>query len=505
MSTVRCATFVRNVGDKPPKMWEAYFERVGSALSLPVDYAKLASCLVFSFILSPVLPNLPRAWMRHVMNIGVSAWFLLGILQLYTGVIHLVVACLATYFAVYFRIGGKAYMPWIVFVGCMAHMLYSHCARELNHVPLTTIEISAMHMVLVMNLTSFAWSCWDGQLRTLEECDDVQKVERVTQMPNLLEFFGYCFYFPGVMVGPSTRFHDYLRWANGSMYGPRTTPPPGRWVESLREVGIAVVSLILMTSTSAKFDYNRLIDPTDTVVYMPLWRRILFVQVAGLVVRFRFYGVWSLSNAGCVLSGLAFNGTDPATHKATWTRCKNVFVRHLEGAHNWKELLDAWNSNTNVWLRESVYKRLAGHKKPGFFAFMGTFLTSAIWHGIAPGYYLTFVTAALAQWLARMLRKSVRPIFYANTRDQDPTWKNMSRYTLMQNVYASVSNMLTISSVNYTVSSFFVLSLHGSLAAYRSVAWHYHILILGGLLAFQLGAGKALRPLHIKAPKSKAT
>lgn len=475
-------------------MASAVFVRLADLLGLPVDYAKLAACLVMSFVLSPILPRLPRAWMRHMMNMGVSALFLLGVLQLYRGVVHLLGASLFTYAAVYFRLGGAKYMPWIVFVACMAHMLYTHCVRELNHVPLTTIEISSMHMVLVMNLTSFAWSCRDGQLVAIDTLDEVQKAVRITQMPSLLAFLGYCFYFPGVLVGPSTRFRDYELWSTGELYAPATRPPRGRWAESLREVGTALVSLVLMVGFSEPFSYDRLIRADDVLHTWPLWHRILFVQGAGLVARFRFYGVWSLSNAACILSGLAYHGVDPATHHARWTRCKNVFVMQIELAHNWKEVLDAWNANTNMWLREAVYKRLAGQRKPGFGSFMGTFLASAIWHGIAPGYYLSFVTAALGQWLARRLRKSVRPLFYADVRRPDPSWTNMSEYTLAQIVYACVSNIVTMSSVCYAVIPFFVLTLRGSLQAFHAVAWHYHILIFGGLLAFQLGADKLLRP-----------
>ena len=475
-------------------MASAVFVRLADLLGLPVDYAKLAACLVMSFVLSPILPRLPRAWMRHMMNMGVSALFLLGVLQLYRGVGHLLGASLFTYAAVYFRVGGAKYMPWIVFVACMAHMLYTHCVRELNHVPLTTIEISSMHMVLVMNLTSFAWSCRDGQLVAIDTLDEVQKAVRITQMPSLLAFLGYCFYFPGVLVGPSTRCRDYALWSTGELYAPATRPPRGRWAESLREVGTALLSLVLMVGFSEPFSYDRLIRADDVLHTWPLWRRILFVQGAGLVARFRFYGVWSLSNAACILSGLAYHGVDPATHHARWTRCKNVFVVQIELAHNWKEVLDAWNANTNMWLREAVYKRLAGQRKPGFGSFMGTFLASAIWHGIAPGYYLSFVTAALGQWLARRLRKSVRPLFYADVRRPDPSWTNMSEYTLAQIVYACVSNIVTMSSVCYAVIPFFVLTLRGSLQAFHAVAWHYHILIFGGLLAFQLGADKLLRP-----------
>ena len=249
-----------------------------------------------------------------------------------------------------------------------------------------------------------------------------------------------------------------------------------------------------MVGFSEPFSYDRLVRADDVLHTWPLWHRILFVQGAGLVARFRFYGVWSLSNAACILSGLAYHGVDPATHHARWTRCKNVFVMQIELAHNWKEVLDAWNANTNMWLRETVYKRLAGQRKPGFGSFMGTFLASAIWHGIAPGYYLSFVTAALGQWLARRLRKSVRPLLYADPRRPDPSWTNMSEYTLAQNVYACVSNIVTMSSVCYAVIPFFVLTLRGSIQAFHAVAWHYHILIFGGLLAFQLGADRLLRP-----------
>ena len=69
-------------------MASAVFVRLADLLGLPVDYAKLAACLVMSFVLSPILPRLPRAWMRHMMNMGVSALFLLGVLQLYRGVVQ---------------------------------------------------------------------------------------------------------------------------------------------------------------------------------------------------------------------------------------------------------------------------------------------------------------------------------------------------------------------------------------------------------------------------------
>lgn len=68
---------------------------------------------------------------------------------------------------------------------------HSHLYRQLGGIPLTTIEITSMQMVLCMNLTTFAWDCFDGQVRSEEECDSSQKQTRITSMPGLLPFFGY--------------------------------------------------------------------------------------------------------------------------------------------------------------------------------------------------------------------------------------------------------------------------------------------------------------------------
>lgn len=158
-------------------------------------------------------------------------------------------------------------------------------------------------------------------------------------------------------------------------------------------------------------------------------------------------------------------------------------------------------SYPDIWLRECVYKRLAGPHKPGFGSVFGTFLTSAIWHGIAPGYYLSFLLAAMCQWLARLLRKSVRPIFFENARMPDPTLRTWKQYTVSQLLYSIVSIVLTITSVNYVVIPFFTLSLRSSLQGYQTMAWHYHVIVALGFLAFQLGLGRALRRWH-KTPRA---
>lgn len=90
------------------------------------------------------------------------------------------------------------------------------------------------------------------------------------------------------------------------------------------------------------------------------------------------------SQGASILTGLGFNGYTPSGG-TRWDRTANVNVLKIEFAPNLKVLLDNWNINTNVWLRDCVYKRVASPgKKPGFKSTQLTFMTSAFWVSRAP-------------------------------------------------------------------------------------------------------------------------
>lgn len=377
-----------------------------------------------------------------------------------------------------------------------------------------------------MNLTSFAWSVYDGQMRREEDCDAQQKSMRITKMPSLLEFFGYCFYFPGVLIGPSTRFTDYIAWSNGSLYlstkgkEKATTsstksiplPPAGRIRASMIELGVGVGFMALFAVFGGKYGFERLVLPREEggITHWPLLKKIAFTQLAGLIARTKYYGIWSLTNGACILSGLGYNGVAPRysnpssttngdssekdlSTRTKWNRCRNIDILNIEFANNWKELLDHWNMNTNVWLRNNVYKRIAKPgSKPGFKSTMATFLTSAFWHGIAPGYYLTFLFGGLAQSVARSLRRHLRPFFFVDPKASNPTVKNLKQYNFSQLFYTSLSILSVQISLNFIVIPFMLLEFRLSLRAWHTLAYYGVVLTLAGILGFRFGLGKQL-------------
>lgn len=208
------------------------------------------------------------------------------------------------------------------------------------------------------------------------------------------------------------------------------------------------------------------------------------------------------SEGSFVVSGLAYN-----TDNNTWTRARNIEVRKIELAQNYKTLLDAWNANTNVWLRETVYKRVTKEgKKPGFVATMATFGTSAFWHGPNPVYFMTFILGGFVraclvrlgsrvgvadppprphffaggfyQQLGRSIRTYIRPYFLPPTP---------SYLKFLYDVICIINIQITL---NFAAAPFMILELGPTLEAWKRLYWYGLWYTLVPFTFFQMGGGK---------------
>lgn len=83
-----------------------------------------------------------------------------------------------------------------------------------------------------------------------------------------------------------------------------------------------------------------------------------------------------------ILTGLGFTGIG-SSGESLWEGAANINILEVELPSNPKVLFDSWNINTNIWLRECIYKRVTPKgKKPGFRSTLITFATSAFWVSI---------------------------------------------------------------------------------------------------------------------------
>jgi lysophospholipid acyltransferase len=401
-------------------------------------------------------------------------------------------------------------MPWLAFIFNMGHMSISHIARQRADDP-SAVDITGAQMVLVMKMTAFAWNVADGALPE-EGQSDLQKDRRLNQLPSLLDYAGYVFFFPSLLIGPAFDFAEYRRWLDCTMFDvptnvdPTKKPPtrrkrkiPRSGTPAMWRLAQGLFWIILFLKLSAWYYPQVLLE--DGYMKHTFVRRLLVMYLVGFTARAKYYGVWMMAEGSCILAGLGYNGVDPTTGRVSWDRLKNISPKEVELAQNCRGYLAGWNINTNKWLRNYIYLRVTPKgKKPGFRASLATFTTSAFWHGFYPGYYLAFVLASFIQTVAKSkspllvslnghkvtnsspdFRRYLRPFFLDPTNNQPLPSK---RY------YDVLCWFVTQFTFSFAVAPFLILSFSGSLTAWARV-YFYAIIGTAASMAFFASPGKA--------------
>lgn len=371
------------------------FDYVSNILGASTDEVKMIGLFLISYPLAGLLKRLPdsKPWLKNLFIIGVTLFYLVGLFDLWGGLFLILFDAAGTY-AIAKWVKGP-YMPWIGFVFLMGHMSVSHIYRQAANAP-SSVDITGAQMVLVMKLSAFCWNVWDGQ-QPVSNLNESQKERRLTELPKLLDYAGFVAFFPSVMVGPAFDYVDYHRWLNLSMFDlpagvdPLKAPPTRGKRRIPRSATPALIKLVkglvwIVVFLQMQGYFNSTVVLSDAYTHMPLWKRIFHLHMLSFVTRMKYYGVWSLTDGACTLSGLGYKGLDPKTGKPNWDRLVNIEPAGVEFAQNTHAYLGHWNLNTNHWLRNYMYLRVTPKgKKPGFRASMATFVTSAFWHGFYPG------------------------------------------------------------------------------------------------------------------------
>lgn len=460
---------------------------------------RFAICIMGSFPLNWVLKRLPdkRVNVKCFYIISIAFVYLFGVLNLADGFRTLFISSTFTYLIT--RFFHSSFMPHVNFVFCMGHLalnhLYAYYIVAADNSDINTqVNITSSQMVMVMKLTSFAWSYYDGTYLSKEEFETQltkhQQDRAVKKHPSLLQFYAYVFFYPTLLTGPSFDYSDFLSWLNCTVFSdlPESKKPQNRYhTAPHREIpksGWAAFFKVIqgaawMVLYSILPQYINIGTVLNTKVFMShnfFWR-IHYMWLLGFVTRLKYYAAWTLAEGSCILCGLGYNGYDKKTGKIKWDRVKNIDPWGVETAKNTRECLEAWNMNTNKWLKYSVYLRVAKKgQKPGFRSTLFTFLTSAFWHGCSAGYYLTFATGALYQACGKFYRRNFRPIFL----QKDGVTPRKYKW-----VYDYLGDYTIKLSFGYMIQPFVALNFKDSIRAWKSAYFYCHVIIMISFFMFR--------------------
>ena len=177
----------------------------GVTVRCSLDLPQLIICLLVSYPLGSLFIRIPndRPNLKHLFNVAITTFYLIPMLNLWTGTLQLLLDIVGTYV-----IASKvktSNMPWIVFtyvslllsfcstsnpaqvcdgtsydqvslrcsvqwshLSC-SHNSHSHIIRAVFQLSYETFEVTGPQMVLTMKLTTFAWNVYDGR-RPVEVC-----------------------------------------------------------------------------------------------------------------------------------------------------------------------------------------------------------------------------------------------------------------------------------------------------------------------------------------------
>lgn len=462
------------------------------------DLVKMAVCMFLSYPLSSVMKRLPdhTKIYKETFSIGSSLFYLIGIFDLWYGLFTFLLSSGFTFWITY-KLRKSPFMPWVNFLFVLLHLFANHLSVQLrDDFDVNVIDVTYPQMVLCMKLSSFGFNVYDGTVPE-QNLSEFQKNRRIVEHPPLLDFLAYVFYFPALMIGPSFDYMEFSRFIDLSMFdelskiikGKRKRVIPRSGDVASWKLAEGIMWTALWITFSDRFDARHCLKAE--FMDNPFLVRVFYMYVAGFVYRWKYYGAWSITEGACILSGLGFNGVN-SKGQLKWDRVKNIDIYRVELGQNTHDILEAWNMNTNKWLKYYVYLRLTPKgKKPGFRSTLVTFFTSAFWHGSRPGYYMTFLLGAFFQSMGRLYRKNLRPIFL----EADGVTPGPYKWA-----YDIVSLYLIQMGVGYGVLPFVMLDLKPSLQIWGTVYFWVHIAIVVNLFLFKGPYGppfiKWLRSFH---------
>ncbi|OAY56569.1 lysophospholipid acyltransferase 1 [Manihot esculenta] len=362
-------------------------------------------------------------------------------------------------------------------IGCHVYYMSGDAWKEGG------IDATGALMVLTLKVISCSINYNDGLLKE-EELRESQKKNRLIRLPSLIEYFGYCLCCGSHFAGPVYEVKDYIEWTErkGLWACTEGVPSPSPYGATIRALIQAAFCMALYLYLVPYFPLSQFTNP----VYQEwgFWKRLSYQYMSGFTARWKYYFIWSISEASIIISGLGFSGwTDTSPPKPRWDRAKNVDILGVELAKSSVELPLVWNIQVSTWLRHYVYERLIQKgKKPGFFQLLATQTTSAVWHGLYPGYIIFFVQSALMIAGSRVIYR----------------WQQAIPLNLIKNMLVFVNFAYTILVLNYSCVGFLVLSLHETLAAYGSV---YFIGTIVPIILILLG--NIIKPAKPGRPKAR--
>ncbi|CAM4672686.1 unnamed protein product [Lepidochelys olivacea] len=277
--------------------------------------------------------------------------------------------------------------------------------------PAPTPFTNAVQLLLTLKMVSLANEVQEIGQAKKQDVTSFTKVPALGLIPSVPGLgptlcYGYCYV--GLMTGPFYRYRTYLDW----LQQPDSQAIPS-WRPLLARARLVPVYGLLFLGAARLFplDYVR----TEAFDARGLPFRLFYMVPIFFVFRMRFYVAWLCAECGCIAAAFGAYptaarsrpGGGPTAHcpraeegapgaappEYDYETIKNIDPYGTDFCVRVRDGMRYWNMTVQWWLAQYIYKNAPFRSyvmRSGW-----TMLISAYWHGLHPGYYLSFLTIPL--------------------------------------------------------------------------------------------------------------
>ncbi|XP_072536194.1 lysophospholipid acyltransferase 1 [Salminus brasiliensis] len=460
----------------------AWLRPLSDLTGVPLDQVNFIICQLFGLAVAfwfrlSLSPQRVSPALRHAVATLLGVSFVIFCFGWYAS--HVLILTLACYLIL--CTAGVHNVHWYTMLAAVGYLTACQVSRVfIFSYGILSTDFSGPLMMVTQRITTLAFQVHDGMCREPDKLTPEQRRLAVISKPSLLEYLSYNLNFMSILVGPCSNYKDYAEFIEGQHVQSKLkklregSPEQNGWdalsepspVPAVCQKLLVCVGCVFWFFTITKaFPITYNVDP-DFISQASFINRLAYAFVSIQAARPKFYFAWTLADAIHNAAGYGISGVDK-NGRVSWDLVSNIHILEIETATSFKTFIDNWNIQTGVWLKSVCYDRVPYYQTPL------TFVLSALWHGVYPGYYFTFLTGIPITLAARTVRRNFRQYFLVS-----PTVK------FAYDVVTWAATQLTIC---YTVMPFLLLAVEPTLEYYRSMYFHVHII---SILAMILLPGK---------------
>lgn len=401
-------------------------------------------------------------------------------------ILHSIVTTLVS--CILIKLGGPRKCHTYLFFWGFGYLLFFRTCHYLGF-PQAPALSNAVQLLLTLRMVGIGFEIHDTHTSSKrEDCSSeemalVKKYQEVD--PSFIDIFLYAFCFLGQFTGPYYKFRTYQDMIKNDRSA--DIPTFDAFVARMKAVPILI---IIFVGFSYFFSLHYV--TTDEFLEHSFLFRLFYMVPMFTIFRARMYIAWLVSECMSMASTLgaypvqckAKCGKGPTDLAALEEVVKSKDIKEIkydfETIHNLdiygcdlaprvRDGLRSWNMTVQYWLASCVHHRVPKSLAP--FKVAITMAVSAFWHGVHPGYYLSFglvpIFVAAEDRMVRVYRKE-------GDAGKTFDWVNW---------------FLKMRAFDYMCMGFLLLRFDYTLAYWRSIYFIGHIM---GIIFIVIGRLKPL-------------